>query len=258
MNFFFGASSKKSEKEFNLDIKADFKDYSILLKESGIPIYQTQNNPIIYDKSPKEILTKKPVDGVTGAFLIDNVLTEDECRQYINITSSMGYEDATVTTGRGMVMMKEVRDNKRVMWQTTNDIWETIWERIKPFMPNDGIEFRRMRWLPYGLNERFRFYRYELGQMFQPHFDGCYPRKEEDCSLMTCIIYLNDGFEGGHTTFFPGSKKQIKVNPVRGQALLFWHGPTPHSPLHEGSALLNGEKYVLRTDVMFRPAAKYN
>lgn len=56
---------------------------------------------------------------------------------------------------------------------------------------------------------------------------------------------------GGHTTFFPSHKKQVEVKPVRGNALVFWHGMHPDSPLHEGSTCLDGVKYVLRSDVMF-------
>jgi len=229
-------------------------EYSILKQEDGIPIYQTPKNPIQYETKQLNI-TKQPVVGVNGAFLLSNVLTDSECQQFIDITSTMGFEDATVTTGMGMVMAKDIRDNKRVMWQTSDDIWQPIWERIKALMPTEGIMFRREQWYPSSLNERLRFYKYEPGQIFQRHYDGYFPRSDKEVSLLTCIIYLNDGFEGGHTTFFPDQRREIKVNPVQGQALLFWHGPTPLSPLHEGSFCLNGSKYVLRTDVMFRPAS---
>jgi len=67
---------------------------------------------------------------------------------------------------------------------------------------------------------------------------------------LTVIIYLSDGFDGGHTTFYT-HHGTIKVTPVKGSALLFWHGAHPLSPEHEGSAC-DGLKYVLRSDVMFQ------
>jgi len=44
----------------------------------------------------------------------------------------------------------------------------------------------------------------------------------------------------------------VKVDPKMGSALLFFHGPHASSPLHEGSLLKKGRKYVLRTDVMYK------
>jgi len=189
------------------------------------------------------------VDGVEGAFLLHNVLTLDECNQFVEVTEKMGYEDALITTFGGMVMMKDVRDNKRVMWQTEG-VKEKIWERIKSFMPQD-TKRKGGVWQPIGLNERFRFYKYEAGQSFSRHFDGCFPRSADEMSLLTFIVYLSDGFEGGCTTFYVGGK-EISVNPVKGSALIFWHGPSPLSPEHEGSACKKGEKHVLRSDVMFK------
>jgi hypothetical protein len=58
------------------------------------------------------------------------------------------------------------------------------------------------------------------------------------------MIYLNDDFKGGATTF-----NDIVVRPKKGSALIFY----PYLE-HEGSEVLEGTKYVLRTDIMFRLA----
>ena len=50
------------------------------------------------------------------------------------------------------------------------------------------------------------------------------------------MIYLNEGFEGGETTF-----SRVKIMPKSGMALLFFHDLE-----HEGSKLIKGQKYVLR------------
>jgi hypothetical protein len=64
------------------------------------------------------------------------------------------------------------------------------------------------------------------GEIFKPHFDGEFSRNNSDTSFFTFIIYLNDGFDGGHTTFFKNddAKQPIRVVPKRGTALLFYHG----------------------------------
>lgn len=144
---------------------------------------------------------------------------------------------------RGGVMRKDVRNNTRVMSDHVEDA-NYLWERLKPFLPAKmGTE-----WHVTGLNERFRFYRYEPGQYFAWHYDGCFRRNEIEESLYTLMVYLNDDFTGGETKFelkYP--HEQVVVTPKKGMALLF-----EHYQFHEGSAVTAGIKYVLRSDVMYR------
>jgi len=74
-------------------------------------------------------------------------------------------------------------------------------------------------------------------------------------SFMTFLMYLNDGFEGGETTFYlpapVGGLHPVPVEPVQGSVLCFWHGQHPRSPMHEGSAVRRGTKYVARSDVLY-------
>jgi prolyl 4-hydroxylase len=93
-----------------------------------------------------------------------------------------------------------------------------------------------------GLNELFRFYRYQPGQEFKKHRDNSYIRNNKEASYFTFMIYLNDNFTGGATTF-----KDIVVKPKQGTALVFYHYLE-----HEGSEVTEGTKYVLRSDIMFR------
>lgn len=75
-------------------------------------------------------------------------------------------------------------------------------------------------------------------------------------SRLTFLIYLNDDFDGGNTTFFIPSKEQegvlnaFPVKPSCGCVLVFPHG-TCAAPLHEGSPVLKGCKYVIRTEVEY-------
>ena len=105
-------------------------------------------------------------------------------------------------------------------------------------------------WKVAGLNERFRFYRYDPGQRFAPHMDGCFQRANWEQSQFTFLVYLNDGFEGGATAFRE-SRASLPVTPERGKALVFYH-----RQLHEGLPVVRGRKYVLRTDVMYRHEAR--
>jgi len=90
--------------------------------------------------------------------------------------------------------------------------------------------------------------------VFEPHRDGCFPRPMGhphfgDRSLLTLQLYLNDVPEenGGATTFLDDNEeKRVSVCPRAGAALLF-----SQDLYHEGSRLVCGGKYTLRTDVMY-------
>ncbi len=85
---------------------------------------------------------------------------------------------------------------------------------------------------------------YDSGDFFKPHCDGCY----SELSLITIQIYLNEGFSGGETTFLSESTDdRLGVVPKTGMILVF-----DQSLYHEGSEVIDGRKYAIRTEVMFK------
>lgn len=105
-----------------------------------------------------------------------------------------------------------------------------------------------------GLNSNIRVYRYRQGTFFGPHYDDDVTNPvSKHKSEYTLLLYLSgtqDGLEGGATSFYlPLSKDKVAVEPERGMALFHKHGPD--CLLHEGEPVKRGEKWILRTDVMF-------
>jgi predicted 2-oxoglutarate/Fe(II)-dependent dioxygenase YbiX len=175
-------------------------------------------------------------------FVIRHFLTPEECDRHIAVSEAAGYADAPITTSRGFVMMKHIRDNTRVMADDP-ELAAEWFERARPFLPA-----RHGNWELLSLNERFRYYRYDPGQTFRPHYDGSFDRSRTESSFLTFMVYLNDGFAGGDTAFYNNdSTPRVRVTPERGTALVF-----VHEQLHEGAPVESGRKYVLRTDVMYR------
>lgn len=170
-----------------------------------------------------------------GIFTISDVLTGDECREYIEWSEALGYTAAPVSLAGGAVHRPDLRNNARVMADAPDRALK-LWRRVAADMPV-VLEGRR----PVGLNERLRFYRYGPGQRFAPHTDGCVRRANGEESLLTFMIYLNADARGGETRF-----EQVSVAPATGLALVFDH----YLP-HEGAVVTAGQKYVLRSDVMF-------
>jgi 2OG-Fe(II) oxygenase superfamily len=176
-----------------------------------------------------------------GIFLIHDFLSPEECEHFIRVTEEAGFEDAPINALGGFVMRKDVRNNDRVIIDDIT-LAQRLWERAKEFLPS-----RYLHWEPIGLNERFRYYRYEIGQRFAVHADGCFARDNGERSQFTFMVYLNDAFLGGTTNFYLYGDEKMIVWPKRGTALVFHH-----PLLHEGTPVEKGVKYVLRTDVMYR------
>jgi predicted 2-oxoglutarate/Fe(II)-dependent dioxygenase YbiX len=179
---------------------------------------------------------KELLDG-ESVFVIHGFLSGEDCDDFIARSEAIGYEAATV----GEVLLTQMRNNARVILDDP-ELAATLWAKVKPFVPQvDGCE-------AVGLNDRFRFYRYDLAEAFAPHYDGSVNRGADEESKLTFMIYLNEGFDEGGTNFYhPGGTLRLAVRPERGMALVF-----AHLQLHEGAPVTGGRKYALRTDVMFR------
>ena len=178
------------------------------------------------------------------AFILDNVLTEAECLELIKTTEDQGYEEALVNVGFGQQkLLTDFRNSKRCIIDSVEHA-ERIWDRIKDYVPDNWKNKPVV-----GLNERLRFLKYYPGQYFKPHYDGSYRRPDgSEQSFVTIQLYLNEGFEGGNTTFMSQSGgENVGVVPKIGRVLVF-----QHDILHEGSVLETGTKYTMRTDVMYK------
>ncbi len=169
---------------------------------------------------------------------VEGVLSAAECQALIHRIEAAGPEPAPISTRAGARMDLEVRNNLRVMFDDA-PFAALLFERARPHLPVtlEGMDL-------VGANERLRCYRYDPGHRFAPHTDGAFIRDARERSLLTFIVYLNEGFMGGATAF---PHLQRAVVPRTGLGLLF-----QHRLLHEGCPVESGVKYALRTDILYR------
>jgi prolyl 4-hydroxylase len=172
-------------------------------------------------------------------FTVEDFFTRQECLDTIVRSEGIGYELAKVNTAGGSRVRTDIRNNSRAFYKN-EEFAQSLWEKIQPFVPAQVGNSTAI-----GLNELFRFYRYQRGHQFKGHFDESYVRDNGEASYFTFMVYLNDNFQGGDTTF-----RGLRIRPRQGMALIFLH-----SLYHEGSEVTQGVKYVLRSDVMYRPEA---
>jgi prolyl 4-hydroxylase len=107
--------------------------------------------------------------------------------------------------------------------------------------------------LPVPLFEPSQVLHYSLGQRFKPHYDFldlANPAYNDGLSLFgqriaTFLIYLNDGYEGGETSF---PKIGLNYRAQEGDALFFANvtqdGTPDPATLHAGLPPTSGEKWV--------------
>ena len=87
---------------------------------------------------------------------------------------------------------------------------------------------------------------YEPGQQYKPHWDNFnLPRVEPIANdrVATCILYLNDDFEGGKTEL---NSLGLSVKPMAGYCLFFsYHTPDQvEKCLHSGTPVTTGIKKI--------------
>lgn len=181
-------------------------------------------------------------DGVI-AFSLDDVLSAEECEEWIALSEVQGYEPALIKDEHGnQVLDVEVRKTNRCMLLSPEKT-QVLFHRLQYKLDfYDGLK-------PKELNPLLRFLRYESGDYFRPHRDLCHLDETTRFeSGLTIQLYLNDGFEGGETVFMDDDNawKHAYV-PKKGSALIF-----DQELLHCGNEVTKGKKYCVRTDVMFQ------
>ncbi|KAJ7109255.1 hypothetical protein C8R44DRAFT_802027 [Mycena epipterygia] len=177
--------------------------------------------------------------------VIDDIFSPAECKSFVKFIDSLPLE-LTPPKKRG----EAERHNHRYSISSV-DFAKRLHAVIAPhlplFLPKAGAAREA-----HSFNSNIRVYKYTPQQHFGPHYDDdCRDQMTGAKSEWTLLLYLTgaeDGVEGGETLFYQ-SKDVIKPPLTRGTALLHRHGQ--ECMLHEGSPVMRGVKYVLRSDVMF-------
>lgn len=183
---------------------------------------------------------------------IDNLMDCNECQNLIYRSEHHGYEQAQVYIGNGQSQTQlSIRNNDRIKF-IDKQLAEQLFVLIADYLPKSVLTHGK-QWNLCGLNDDFRYYRYQVGQRFKAHLDGSYEIVDYK-SFFTVLFYLNDNYQGGETKFFTKIDGRLNlkepnfiINPKQGSSLIF-----RHEQFHEGAMVTNGVKYVLRTDAMYQ------
>ncbi|KAF2678254.1 hypothetical protein K458DRAFT_423203 [Lentithecium fluviatile CBS 122367] len=206
---------------------------------------------------------------VPNLHLMKDVLAPEECTQIIAAAETIGFTPDAPIRAEGEESSILAHN---FYWVVDEAFHQRLWSRVQAFVPKE-VDGKKAR----GINRRFRVYRYVPGAEYRAHIDGAWPPSginpitdayiydnsppdAKQSSLFTFLIYLNDEFDAGDTTFFlpsarEGTMNAYSVKPIQGSVLLFPHGETEGSLLHEGTGVRReakpSAKYVIRTDVLY-------
>lgn len=196
--------------------------------------------------------TKRKNHKPKNIYTLSNLLHPNECQAILHKAKQLGFQEAGLATEQDIYRVQnKTRNNKRLIIedkQLAAILWQRIGHLVDPKFKNRKA---------HGLNWRFRIYEYQKGQTFTPHVDTQMQLPNENgkdlLTLFSVMIYLNDNFEGGATTFFDRRKKRSKqlqinkvIRPKTGMGLVF-----DHLLFHEGSVVKKGIKYAIRTDLIY-------
>ncbi|PPQ96894.1 hypothetical protein CVT26_005880 [Gymnopilus dilepis] len=238
----------------------------------------TQTPPIPI--TPLDKRTRQPsrhsLPGVPGAFIINDALESFECESIVQMAEKIGMSPDEPIAGSAAQLASVLAHN--LVWVADEQFVGELFKRIEDLLPQE-VHGGKVR----GINRRFRIYRYRPGALYRPHIDGAWPASSiasnsssttesptysyiydsdpTTYSRLTLLIYLNDSFSGGHTTFFlpssvPGILEARPIRPRTGTVAVFPHGAARGSLLHEGSGVIEGAKYVIRTEILYEVDAK--
>lgn len=178
---------------------------------------------------------------------VPDLYSGEECASILAGVAGAEWLAATVNRAEGRAVDAKVRDNTLAVVRDAALAGE-LFRRVRPHVPERmsaelGGKGRADMEVT-GVYLPLRVYRYEVGQHFGLHEDQSYFGPDGEVSLLTLLVYLNEGFEGGETEF---PEQDRTIVPRAGVALLF-----QHRVLHAGNRVSAGTKYVLRTDVLYR------
>ncbi|KAJ4913976.1 putative prolyl 4-hydroxylase 11 [Raphanus sativus] len=172
-----------------------------------------------------EVISWKP-----RAFLYHNFLKNEECEHLISLAKPYMKRSRLRDPGNGGGDESSARTSTGTFIGRGHDkIVEEIENRISEFT-----------FLPVENGEGLQVINYEVGQKFDPHYDG-FGR------LATFLMYLSDVDDGGETAF-PMSSGRLSVSAKKGDAVLFWNkrpdGSQDPSSLHCGRPVIKGNKWA--------------
>lgn len=235
------------------------------------------NSPILDDRDLD--LLKAQEDDLTGVSIVKNILDKNE-QENVLAWFEKNKELAKKTNEYGYVEAGDLEGSTRLSFYDES-FAQVIFERLlysgglNPVFNSDverdstnldGLK----QWRAVGVSPLFRVMKYTEGNLLYPHYDDSFYQSKIRRSLKTLVLVVQSSILGGKTRFlideqdsfdfndrdFSDKKFEYSADMVKGKfgengdALLF-----NHRVLHDGERVIQGEKIIIRTDIMYEQAS---
>jgi prolyl 4-hydroxylase len=139
---------------------------------------------------------------------LPNLLTSEECDTLILFAKNKGLQESNIL-GKNDTYSDPNNRSSKTSW---------IRDHEHPIAKKVALISEQLTGLPITNQEALQIAYYQKNGKFNPHYDACVSKNKEYCDntnkhagqrKVTLLIYLNDTFEEGTTTF-PKIKKTIK------------------------------------------------
>ncbi len=156
--------------------------------------------------------------------VLDNVLSESECTDLINLTNH---------TGRYNIIF--------------NDLSTILKERISPyinthiFIEDKDLKNEENYWTFQEINHHWKYYKKERQSKLSQHYDGICVYNVDCKSVYSILVYLENS--DGNLRFI---KEKMEIVPKKGRVLIFHM-----SLLHEGLENKEAKKIFFRSKLMY-------
>jgi len=205
-----------------------------------VVVFRPRCGPLILSYAPETANYIKPQ-------VIDNLVTPDEAR-YILDQALPEMEISSIMGGQN----ESVRKSKTAWLRKSDPKIRSIFDRLSKqfhFDVRNAEDLQVVEYLP--------------GGFYNEHHDGCCDNndhcrdfaKKSGQRVLTILVYLNDDFEDGETSF-PNLGISVKANKYGGVVFrpLEEGGNRCHpSALHKGTQVTSGVKYICNIWVRERP-----
>lgn len=185
---------------------------------------------------------------ISNILIRNNVISNSGIDFLINYAKNGEKIDTFVGFDENRTVNKEVRKAKSLV-SIDQETIQKIHELLKKIVDNIINPYYRVEVFD---GELPQFLVYEVGDYYIPHCDvpdkwyGENNQESENNRDLSCILYLNDDFEGGDL-FFP--ELSITIKPKKGMLVVF---PSNYQYLHGVSPVTKGTRYAIVTWVAIK------
>lgn len=220
-------------------------------------------------RSPDETLTLNMtvLSVEPRVFEIQNFLSGEEVTHILELATGMTLSRSTTRASTSASSLESTSDTTR----TSENSWiarqrtaivDSIYRRAADLLQINEACFRNRGEHELDLvanstgpiTERLQLVHYSVGQQYTAHHDFAVPdlREGQPSRFATLLLYLNEGMEGGETSFprwLNGKTTEVlKVKPEIGKAVLFYNvlpdGNYDERSQHAAKPVLKGEKWL--------------